>query len=123
MIEKLLRFSIVALLSIASVPTIASARTPYDGDWTVLIVTQRGNCDPSYRYGVQIINGYLLYQGGAVNMSGRVAANGSVRVVVSSGNGHANGSGRLSRSTGRGNWVGRSGADACSGYWQAERRG
>jgi hypothetical protein len=123
MISKLVRGSILALLSIACVPTIASARTPFDGDWSVLIVTQRGACDPSYRYGVQIINGYLVYQGGAVNMSGRVASNGNIHVVVSSGNAQANGSGRLSRTTGRGNWVGRSGADACSGYWQAERRG
>jgi hypothetical protein len=123
MINKLVRGSILALLFVASLPTIASARTPYDGDWSVLIVTQRGGCDPSYRYGVQIINGHLVYQGGAVSMSGRVGSNGSLHVVVASGNGRANGSGRLSRTTGRGSWVGHSGANACSGYWQAERRG
>jgi hypothetical protein len=123
MIKDLVRSGVMALACVASAATTAPARTPYDGDWSVLIVTQRGSCDPTYRYGLQIINGYVVYQGGAVSLSGRVAANGSIRVVVSSGNASANGSGRLSRTAGRGSWVGRSGGDACSGYWQAQRRG
>ena len=123
MISHLVRASILALVCVASTATIAPARTPYDGAWSVLIVTQRGVCDRAYRYGVQIINGHVVYDGGAVNMSGRVAANGAVQVVVASGGAYASGSGHLSRTTGRGSWSGRSGSDACSGYWQAERRG
>jgi hypothetical protein len=122
--SQLVRASVMALACVATTATIAPARTPFDGPWSVTIVTQRGSCQPSYRAGVEIVNGYVTYSGsGGVSMSGRVARNGSVRVIVSAGGASASGSGRLSRSTGRGNWVGRSGSDACTGYWIAERRG
>jgi hypothetical protein len=125
MVSHLVRVSVLAFVCAASVATMvttATARTPYDGAWSVLIVTQRGRCDRAYRYGVQIVNGIVTYDGGAVNLSGQVASNGSVRVIVSSSNGQANGSGRLSRNSGSGSWIGWTGGDACSGYWTAERR-
>ena len=122
MISHLVRACLLALICVASVPATAPARTPYDGSWSVLIVTQKGTCDRAYRYGIQIVNGNVVYDGGIVNFSGRVTSNGSVRVVVSSGSARASGSGRMSRKAGRGSWSGRSGSDACSGYWEAERR-
>ena len=123
MISHLLRVGILASLCVAALPDMASAQRAYDGQWSVLIVTQRGNCDRAYRYGVSIRNGAIFYDGGVVNFSGRVAGNGSVSVRVSSGGAFANGSGRLNRNAGRGSWAGRSGNDRCSGYWTAERRG
>ena len=123
MIGHLFRFAIFVLVCVASVPDKAAARTVYDGSWSVLIVTQSGSCDRAYRYGVQIVNGLVVYNGGVVNMSGRVTPSGSVSVNVSSGSASANGSGRLSRNVGRGRWSGYSGSSACSGYWEAERRG
>jgi hypothetical protein len=71
---------------------------------------------------VTIRSGTVYYDGGLVNMSGRVSSNGSVRVRVSAGSGFASGSGRLSRNAGRGRWSGQSGGNRCSGYWTAERR-
>ena len=126
-----LRAVILALVCAAAVPDTADARAArraartnsFDGQWSVLIVTERGTCDRAYRYGVQIVNGNVISEGGAVTFSGRVAPNGSVRVSVSSSSGLANGSGRLSRDSGRGSWSGRSSTDACSGYWEADRRG
>jgi hypothetical protein len=100
----------------------ATARTPYDGSWSVLIVTQRGICDRAYRYGIEIVNGFVRYDGGMVNLSGRVTGKGNVRVTVLAGGSRADGTGKLSRTTGRGSWAGRSGNDVCSGYWTAERR-
>jgi hypothetical protein len=123
MISNLVRASMLAILCAASAPSTASARTIYDGEWSVLIVTEKGSCDRAYRYGVQIVNGNVVYDGGVVNLSGRVAANGRVQVAVSSSNGRANGSGRLSRNLGEGSWNGQSGPSVCSGYWTAERRG
>ena len=120
--SQLVRASVLSLVCLAVTATTAPARGPYDGPWSVTIVTQRGSCQPSYRYGVEIVNGYVTGGGSGVSMSGRVAPNGAVRVVVSSGSASANGSGRLSRASGRGNWVGRSGSEACAGYWVAERR-
>ncbi len=74
------------------------------GNWSVLIVTQQGNCDRAYRYGVSIRSGSVNYDGGVVNFTGRVAANGAVTVRVTSGSAFANGTGRLSRTEGQGRW-------------------
>jgi hypothetical protein len=124
MISHFLRASVLVLLCATSMVGTATARTVYDGQWSVLIVTERGSCDRAYRYGVQIINGNVIYDGGGpISLSGRVLQNGSVQVSVSAGNGQAQGSGRLSTNVGRGSWRGRSSTDACSGYWEAERRG
>ena len=64
----------------------ASAATPYDGRWSVVIQTTRGNCDQAYRYGLSIVNGNVTYDGGGgFDVRGRVAGNGAVRVRVSFG--------------------------------------
>ena len=122
MISHLVRVSVLALACAASAATSAPARTPYDGPWTVLIVTERGSCDRAYRYGVQIVDGNVQYDGGAVTLAGRVDAKGAVHVTVAAGSSRANGTGRLFRNVGQGSWSGSSGGDICSGYWEAERR-
>jgi hypothetical protein len=123
MISHFIRICVLASICLGGLVTAAPARTIYDGSWSVLIVTQRGNCDRAYRYGVQIVNGRVVYGGGVVNFTGSVTSGGQVRVVVSSGSARANGSGRLNRNAGRGSWNGISGNSRCSGYWEAERRG
>jgi hypothetical protein len=123
MMSRFFCAGIVAFLCVAAMPDMASAQRAYDGQWSVLIVTQQGTCDRAYRYGVLIRNGGVYYEGGMVNFTGRVAPNGAVRVRVTAGNAFANGSGRLNRNAGRGQWTGRSGPDLCAGYWTAERRG
>ena len=123
MMSQLFRVGVLAALCAGALPDVASAQRAYDGQWSVLIVTQRGNCDRAYRYGVSIRGGRVQYDGGIVNFTGRVAANGSVSVRVTASGAFANASGRLNRNAGRGSWSGRSGGDRCSGYWTAERRG
>ena len=125
MISQRVRASVLAFAcaaSVASLATAATARTPYDGEWSVTIVTQQGSCDRSYRYGVQIVNGNIVYSGGSVSFTGRVAPNGAVRVAVAGGDQRASGSGRLAQSRGSGNWSGTSSSSRCAGYWTAERR-
>jgi hypothetical protein len=122
MISRLLRAGVLAVLCVAALPEIASAQRAYDGNWSVLIVTQQGNCDRAYRYGVAIRSGSVVYDGGVVNFTGRVAANGAVSVRVSSGSAVANGTGRLNRTAGQGRWSGQSSGSRCAGYWTAERR-
>jgi len=95
---------------------------PFDGQWSVLIVTRSGACDQAYRFGVTIQNG-IVYGGGGANLSGRVSNNGSVSVAVSSGSQTAYGSGRLSRNGGGGSWRGSGPTGACSGSWSASRGG
>src|SRR5262245_26790855 len=123
MISNFVRASVLASVCVGTIATEAPARSPYDGAWSVLIVTTAGECDRAYRYGVSIIDGYVRYDGGMVNMTGRVYANGAIRVTVSSGNSRASGSGRLTRNAGGGGWSGMSGGNRCSGYWQATRSG
>jgi hypothetical protein len=101
----------------------AAARNSYDGAWSVLIMTASGSCDPTYRYGVQISDGVVIYQGGGpITMQGRVTPKGAVRVIVQAGSQWADGSGRLTRNRGGGVWRGQGMSSACSGTWQAERR-
>ena len=91
----------------------------YDGNWSVVIITEKGTCDRSYRYPVRISGGTVGYAGQAsFNVSGRVNPNGAVTVTVSRGSQSANGSGKLESDWGAGSW---SGGD-CSGRWEAEKR-
>jgi hypothetical protein len=92
----------------------------FDGNWSVAINTRSGACEPNYRFGVQIINGNVVHEGRA---AGRVSANGSVQVSISSGAQRASGQGRLSRSYGTGVWRGYGSAGTCAGTWQAGRGG
>jgi len=113
---------VLAASALASAP--ASARTAFDGQWSVLIVTNSGPCDRAYRYGLSIQNGSVIYEGSAaVNVAGRVANNGAVQVRVWAGQQGASGSGRLSRTDGRGTWRGTGSMGTCTGVWTAERRG
>jgi hypothetical protein len=98
--------------------------TAFDGSWSVLILTQSGPCDPAFRYGVQIINGFITGEtGGVATIQGRVAPNGAVQVSVSSSVGQAEGGGRLLRVSGNGTWQGQGPSGSCAGTWQAQRRG
>jgi hypothetical protein len=108
--------------SFASAPR-SRAANAFDGDWSVLIQTRDGNCDPAYRYGVQIQNGEILNGGSApVTVEGRVAPSGAVQVSVSAGSQEAHGAGRLSRTSGMGTWRGEGSFGSCAGTWVAERR-
>src|SRR6185295_12434441 len=113
--------AIAAAAALTSLPSASAAN--FDGNWSVLIVTQRGPCDSAYRYGLSIQNGVVFYQGSApVNVSGRVNRNGGVHVRVWAGSQSASGSGRLNGNSGRGSWHGVGSAGRCSGYWTAGRR-
>ena len=101
----------------------AQARGPFDGNWSVLIVTDSGSCDRAYRYALQIADGRVFYDDPSFNVSGHVDMRGNVSVGVSAGGQSANGSGHLSGDYGDGRWSGRSSTSACSGHWEAERRG
>jgi hypothetical protein len=106
--------AVVALRPAEAVPS-------FDGVWSVVIVTQQGLCEPSYRYPIRISKGNVLNAGNAqVTISGRVGKKGEVVVNVAAGDKTATGTGRLAGKVGGGSWSGGNGL--CSGIWQAERR-
>ena len=108
-----------SLCAAVAAPARASTVASYNGDWSVVITTQKGECDRAYRYPLKIHNGVVAYGGGAdFTVSGKVAKNGAVTVKVSRGSQSAAGSGRLAENAGNGEWSG----GACSGTWTAERR-
>jgi hypothetical protein len=114
--------TIVALLSSAAMnPSFAAPpRRPYDGTWSVVFVTLRGDCVQSYRYSVHIANGRLLNpEGGDFQVRGAVGSAGAIRVNLKRGDQWADGSGRLFHDAGRGRWRTSSG---CIGEWTATRR-
>ncbi|MBI4273257.1 MAG: hypothetical protein HY659_00965, partial [Rhizobiales bacterium] len=62
------------------------AAPAFDGNWSVLIVTTKGECDRGYRYPVRINNGAVGYAGEATfNISGKVTDTGAITVIVSRG--------------------------------------
>jgi hypothetical protein len=113
-------YALVAASAALTATTASKAASPrYDGTWSVLIVTEKGDCDRGYRYPIRISNGTLINGGSnPFTISGKVQPSGSIVVTVSSGQKSATGTGRLAGNTGGGSWKG----GACSGSWTAERR-
>ncbi|MFZ0373095.1 MAG: hypothetical protein WB772_21355 [Xanthobacteraceae bacterium] len=115
--RKALFALIAAGATLASTTSFAMPR--YDGTWSVLVMTQKGDCDPGYRYPVRISNGQLVNAGdSAFTITGKVGDTGAITVTVSAGGKSATGIGRLAGNEGGGMWTG----GACSGSWTAERR-
>jgi hypothetical protein len=120
----------VCLVLVVGSQASAAAKKPsqgaggFDGLWSVLIITEKGNCDRGYRYAVRIKGGRVGHAdpgGSSFRISGSVAGGGAARVSVARGDQSAAGSGRLSLNGGSGRW--KSSKGECSGIWQAERRG
>ena len=67
------------------------------------VVTEKGDCDPGYRYPIRISNGHLANAGDATfTITGAVAPTGAITVTVSAAGKSATGSGRLAGDMGGG---------------------
>ena len=98
--KKLLTYAAAAgcLVAFASA---ADARSAYDGSWDLVFVTQRGACDATYNFSVNITDGIVTHPN-LVRFRGYVARSGAVRASVTVQDRYASGSGRLSGASGRG---------------------
>jgi hypothetical protein len=110
----------IAAACFVAMASVAHARSAYDGSWDLVFVTQKGSCDPSYNFTVNINDGIVTHPN-LVRFRGYVAKSGSVRASVTVQDKFASGTGRLSGASGRGKWTGSSGSARCSGYWTAQR--
>jgi hypothetical protein len=120
-ISRAAKFTLAAVLGlgIAAIAIPAKATGRFDGKWSVVVVTTKGDCDRAYRYPIAIRGATLVNAGDtAFDISGRVQDNGAIAVKISYGDKSALGSGRLSGASGSGSWAGGS----CAGTWTAERR-
>src|ERR1700744_5897872 len=105
---------------LAAMTDAAEARSIYDGSWNLVFVTQRGGCDQTYDFTVNINDGIVTHPN-LVRLRGYVARSGAVRASVTVQDKYASGSGRLANNAGRGTWHGYSGTARCAGYWTAQR--
>lgn len=111
------------VLALAMVVAAPAQAAPHDGRWSVLVVTEKGDCDQAYRYEVTVDHGKVSYAGREqVQFSGTVASGGAVKVNIRLGEQGATGSGRLSGNNGTGTWQGTGSRGSCAGRWEAERR-
>lgn len=105
-------------------PPAASAQvSQFDGRWSILVMTENGNCDKAYRYSVQIENGQARYAGNeGFDVQGNVRPNGQVSGSISYGQDRADVAGRLDGARGTGTWKASGSSRDCGGSWQAEKR-
>jgi hypothetical protein len=75
--------------------SVAHARSAYDGSWDLAFVTQKGTCDPTYNFTVNISDGVVTHPN-LVKFKGYVAKSGSVRASVTVQDKFASGTGRFS---------------------------
>jgi len=115
-------FALAAIAVAASAPALAAS--PYDGAWSVQIMTRSGDCEPSSRFGVQIVNGRVTGPGeGGASVRGQVSRAGAVSVSVQAQGQSASGYGRLGGNRGSGRWRGQGARGSCAGSWVAQRSG
>jgi hypothetical protein len=121
---KPILLSTLVLLAATAPGSARPTQSSFDGRWSVVIITDAGTCDRSYRYGLVVSRGRIYYEGdSSVIISGGVDPRGRLSVSLRYGQSAAQGRGRLSRSDGEGRWQGASSSSRCSGHWLAERRG
>jgi hypothetical protein len=109
------------LITSTGVSSEAVAANNFDGSWSVVINTLRGDCGSALRYGVRIVGGRVVGEDQSYRVAGAVNPSGAIRVVVAEGGRSASGTGRLRGNAGGGVW--RTSSGECSGQWAASRRG
>jgi hypothetical protein len=117
---KKLSLLVTATCCFVALACSAHARSAYDGSWVLAFVTQRGACDRTYNFTVNVSNGVVTHPN-LLKFRGYVGKSGAVRASVTVHDKYASGSGRLSSASGRGTWHGYAGNARCSGYWVAQR--
>jgi hypothetical protein len=114
---------VAAVVAVTTLFAPGARAAGFDGNWTVLVITESGSCDAAYRYGVNVENGAVRYRGeSGIDVRGSVDPGGHVRVAIGRGEQRAEGAGRLTGESGSGTWTGSSAASRCTGRWEAERR-
>jgi hypothetical protein len=113
-------FAVAALAALGLADATPASAGAYDGTWTTVFATTRGNCSSGYSVPF-LVSGSRVMSAGGGRVSGSVRRGGSVAVAVSVGASHASGGGRLVGNSGYGRWSGIITGDRCSGTWQATR--
>ena len=115
--------STAAVLVVVSGPAVAQSR--HDGSWAIAIMTERGACDPLYRYYVEVEGQTVRLRSmtGATTQSaaGLVRPDGRINITVGQAADPVSVKGRLGATSGAGLWS--APARGCAGRWSAAKRG
>jgi len=95
----------------------ALAQSPYDGLWTVTIITNTGSCEPTASSTLTVTDGKISAPG--TDVTGSIGHEGLVKVSINGA--YANG--QITGNSGSGKWNGASAGIPCSGRWHASRQG
>jgi hypothetical protein len=102
----------------------AEAQT-FDGSWSVEVRTERGACEPVYRYYIEVRNGEVRLRSmtgeTSPNVAGRIHPSGRIAGQIGAADDPVDIRGRLEDGSGEGTW--NATARGCSGRWGAEKRG
>jgi hypothetical protein len=109
------------LLSFAALAKTA----PYDGSWTMVLVTTSGHCGV-IKIGVAVNGGHISATKGKfvfhkIRLAGLISGSGATSISGVAGPRQAIGVGRFTRVKGSGEWNGTGPSGVCSGYWVADR--
>ena len=103
----------------------AMAASPYDGAWTMFVITTDGHCG-TIKVGLAINDGRISSTSGKfvfrkINLAGLISGSGQTRMNAVAGPRKAKGTGRFTRARGSGKWAGTGPSGICSGVWTAVR--
>ena len=113
-------FAVLAAVVSPGTADAAGRGGAYDGTWSTVFATTRGNCSSGYSVPF-LVTGSRVSSAGGGRVSGSINRGGAVAVQVSVGASKASGGGRLAGNSGAGSWSGVITGDRCSGTWQATR--
>ncbi len=109
------------LLSFAALAKTA----PYDGSWTMQLVTTSGHCGV-INMGMAVTGGHISATSGKfvahkIFLNGLIWGSGTAKINGVAGPRQAVGTGRFTKAKGSGKWNGTGPSGVCSGYWVAVR--
>ncbi len=117
--SKLLYCGLTALIAGVSLAGAPAHAASYDGQWSVVVVTEQGSCDV-YRWDLGVAGGKINERGIVAQANGQVDRRGLVNVTFSRGSDQLAATGTLSGLDGSGRWSLPS--RQCSGRWKAEKK-
>ena len=99
----------------------AFAAQPFDGQWSVEVITEKGTCDQAYRWNIRVSEGHVVTTPDMpARATGSISPKGAISVNFSRGNDTMSAKGSASGDWASGEWT--APTLGCTGRFRAERR-
>jgi hypothetical protein len=117
-------FGLLAAALASGSAAAAPSQGRFDGSWGIEVLTERGRCDPVYRYYIVIAQNAVRVKSmmGEVSpeVAGRINPTGRIETRIGAPDDPVAIRGQLESAAGAGSWS--APARGCAGRWVAERR-